>query len=103
MKLAYEALAAGGWAPAVLNAANEVAVARFLEGTIGFTEIPQLIQAVLARCETGHVDSLEDVLEADRAARACAEHCLAQLASRSPGARSGAASTARLNHTGLAS
>ena len=78
LKLAYEALAAGGWAPAVLNAANEVAVARFLAGDIAFPEIPQLIQAVLARCETGRVETLDDVLEADRAARICAERCLAE-------------------------
>ena len=55
--LAYEALAAGGCAPAVLNAANEVAVERFLAGRIAFTDIPQLIEAVLARCEGG---ALED-------------------------------------------
>lgn len=76
LRLAYEALEAGGWAPAVLNAANEVAVARFLAGEIGFTDIPHLIQAVLARCERGVLKSLDDVMEADRAARACAEHCL---------------------------
>jgi len=77
LRLAYEALAAGGCAPAVLNAANEVAVERFLSGKIGFTDIPQLIQAVLTRCERGAVDSLDDVLEADRAARECARRCLA--------------------------
>ena len=78
LKLAYEALQMGGSAPAVLNAANEVAVERFLSGEIAFPEIPQLIQAVLARCTSGRVESLDDVLEADRAARECAEQCLAE-------------------------
>jgi len=68
--LAYEALAQGGGAPAVLNAANEVAVAAFLEGMIGFTQIPALIEWSLA-----HVDgalkpgSLAEVLELDRETR----------------------------------
>jgi 1-deoxy-D-xylulose-5-phosphate reductoisomerase len=78
LRLAYEALQAGGCAPAILNAANEVAVARFLAGDIGFTDIAPLIQAVLARCESGRVETLADVLEADRAARVCAERCLAE-------------------------
>jgi 1-deoxy-D-xylulose-5-phosphate reductoisomerase len=76
LRLAYEALRAGGRAAAVLNAANEVAVERFLAGVIGFTEIPQIIETVLTRCATGTVSVLEDVLEADRAARVCAEACL---------------------------
>jgi 1-deoxy-D-xylulose-5-phosphate reductoisomerase len=77
LTLAYEALAAGGCAPAILNAANEVAVERFLAGRIAFTDIPQLIQAVLARCAGGALRTLDDVLEADRAARECAHQCLA--------------------------
>ena len=78
LRLAYEALQAGGAAPAILNAANEVAVARFLSGEIGYMDIPQLLQAVLELCEGGPVENLDDVLAADRAARACAERCLAQ-------------------------
>lgn len=93
LRLAYEALDAGGWAPAVLNAANEVAVERFLAGAIGFTEIPQLIETVLARCETGQVEDLDDVLEADRAARVCAE---AYLAARSHGTQRNAQATTAL-------
>jgi 1-deoxy-D-xylulose-5-phosphate reductoisomerase len=77
LALAYEALRAGGSAPAVLNAANEVAVERFLAGAIGFTEIPQLIAAVLERCPAGGIEALADVLEADRAAREEAERWLA--------------------------
>ncbi len=104
LRLAYAALEAGGWAPAVLNAANEVAVERFLSGVIGFAEIPQLIEAVLARCETGHVASLEDVLEADRAARACAEQWLSDRSSPASGnARPASVLLPRVNQTGLRS
>jgi 1-deoxy-D-xylulose-5-phosphate reductoisomerase len=76
LRLAYQALEMGGSAPAVLNAANEVAVARFLEQRIGFTEIPKLIEAVLARSNPGELHSLADVLEADRDARARADRYL---------------------------
>ena len=69
LRLAYEALTAGGTAPAVLNAANEVAVASFLAGAAGFRQIPALIEAVLSDVRCGPVDALEDVLAADRAAR----------------------------------
>ena len=73
LRLAYEALAAGGCAPVLLNAANEVAVARFLAGDIAFTEISELIEGVLAHCDISPVESLEDVLAADAAARDCAQ------------------------------
>jgi 1-deoxy-D-xylulose-5-phosphate reductoisomerase len=73
LRLAYEALAAGGTAPAVLNAANEVAVASFLAGTAGFRQIPALIEAVLSDVALRPVGSLEDVLAADRAARESAD------------------------------
>lgn len=77
LRLAYEALETGGAAPVILNAANEVAVARFLAEEIGFTEIPRLIEAVLARCGSSRLEDLSDVFEADRAARECAEDYLA--------------------------
>ena len=80
LKLAYDALAIGGRAPVALNAANEIAVARFLEGRIGFTDIAKLIESVLDAHERGPIESLQDVLEADRAARVCAERCLAAMA-----------------------
>lgn len=70
LRLAYEALAAGGAAPAVLNAANEAAVALFLDDRIGFMDIPRLIEAALA--ETPPLDdagSVEALLAADAAAR----------------------------------
>ena len=74
--LAYSALRAGGSAATVLNAANEVAVARFLAGEIGFMRIPALIEQVLERCPAPRADSLDDVLAIDGDARACAERIL---------------------------
>lgn len=67
--LAYAALRAGGTAPALLNAANEVAVAAFLEGRIGFWDIQACNSEVLARIPSEPADSLEAVLAADRNAR----------------------------------
>jgi 1-deoxy-D-xylulose-5-phosphate reductoisomerase len=66
---AYRALDAGGIAPAVLNAANEVAVASFLDGKLGFDRIAEVIAATLDAVETHAADSLEIVLEADQRAR----------------------------------
>ncbi len=72
LALAYQALRAGGTAPAVLNAANEVAVAAFLERRIPFLAIPRLIEAVLGVLPASPVEVLDDVLAADAAARAAA-------------------------------
>jgi 1-deoxy-D-xylulose-5-phosphate reductoisomerase len=72
VELAYQALAAGGSAPAVLNAANEVAVGAFLERRLGFLDIPSVCAETLSRIPTCAVASLEDALEADRAARSLA-------------------------------
>jgi len=77
--LAYEALAKGGNAPAVLNAANEVAVEAFLEGKLAFTRIPAVIERVLADISWAEVARLEDVLVADAAAREAARHCVASV------------------------
>jgi len=70
--LAYAALAAGGTAPAVLNAANEVAVAAFLGGSARFTEIASACADALARIPVVPVRSLDDALAADASARATA-------------------------------
>ena len=71
--LALEAARAGGLAGAVLNAANEIAVERFLAGRLSFGAIPRVIEGVLSREQgNGDAGSLEDVLAADRAARAVA-------------------------------
>jgi 1-deoxy-D-xylulose-5-phosphate reductoisomerase len=77
LKLARDAAEAGGTAPAVLNAANEIAVGAFLAGRLGFLGIPRLIEVVLGRHAIRAADSLETVLEADRWARELAEATLA--------------------------
>ena len=69
LDLAYEAALAGGSSPAVLNAANEVAVHRFLNRRIGFDEIPTLIRKALDAHPRRAVGSVEDVLEVDREVR----------------------------------
>jgi 1-deoxy-D-xylulose-5-phosphate reductoisomerase len=67
--LAYAALRAGGTAPAVLNAANEVAVEAFLGGRLGFTGIARVIRETMAEVPAGPADGLPAVLAADRKAR----------------------------------
>jgi 1-deoxy-D-xylulose-5-phosphate reductoisomerase len=69
LSLAYQALRAGGTAPAVLNAANEVAVAAFLDTQIAFLAIPRLIEEVLATLPVTRINQLDDLLNADAAAR----------------------------------
>ena len=73
LALAYRALRAGGGAPAVLNAANEVAVSAFLQGRLGFLGIPALVQAVLDAQPAGSADDLAQLLATDAAARRTAE------------------------------
>jgi 1-deoxy-D-xylulose-5-phosphate reductoisomerase len=70
-RLAYEALALGGTAPAVLNAANEVAVQRFLEGAVGFMDIPRLVEKKLAAHAVIADPSLDDIIAADAWGRNC--------------------------------
>ncbi|HLX80140.1 MAG TPA: 1-deoxy-D-xylulose-5-phosphate reductoisomerase [Burkholderiales bacterium] len=82
LQLAYAALRAGGAAPAVLNAANEVAVAAFLEGKLRYTAIPQVIEHALERAPGLRADALEAVLEADRGSRRAAADCVAGLMGR---------------------
>jgi 1-deoxy-D-xylulose-5-phosphate reductoisomerase len=72
LRLAREAAVAGGTAPCVLNAANEVAVHAFLGGRLGFTGIPAVIERVLERLGGRPVHSFDSLYEADRAARATA-------------------------------
>ena len=79
LKLAYQALDAGPSMPAVMNAANEVAVAAFLEGRIGFTAIASVIEEVM----TAHLPfspvTIEDVLHADRWGRVTAAEVIGKL------------------------
>ncbi len=72
LALAREAGVAGGTAPCVLNAANEVAVRGFLDGRIGFLDIASVVEDALAQVPPEPVESLEQVLDADRRARSAA-------------------------------
>lgn len=72
LRLAREALAAGAGAPAVLNAANEVAVAAFLNRKIGFLDIAGIVEAVMQKLGAPAVPDLDAVLAIDEAARAAA-------------------------------
>jgi 1-deoxy-D-xylulose-5-phosphate reductoisomerase len=75
--LAYQALKLGGTAPAVLNAANEVAVGAFLAGTIGFSEIERIVQKTLSQHRVKPDAELEDILSADSwAKRTANELCM---------------------------
>ena len=82
LRLARAAAESGGTAPAVLNAANEVAVEGFLCGQIGFMDIARLIEQVLEQQQLQQVVDLDSVLQADRQARALAGRLLLQLSLR---------------------
>src|ERR1700722_1411794 len=73
LRLAYEAAEAGGTKTVALNAADEVAVAAFLEGSIGFSDIPRIIEDVLAATSSGPMESIAKVLQADQEARRYAQ------------------------------
>ena len=77
LQLAYDVLHEGGTAPAILNAANEIAVAAFLDGRLSFLGIAQLNEAVLTVLPAGPEGSLADVLAADAAARRIAAEMIA--------------------------
>jgi 1-deoxy-D-xylulose-5-phosphate reductoisomerase len=83
LALAIQAAEAGGTAPTILNAANEIAVAAFLAGRIGYTAIASLVGATLGRLPAQAVnrDGLETLLEADLRARAMAEQLIPALVS----------------------
>jgi 1-deoxy-D-xylulose-5-phosphate reductoisomerase len=76
LKLAYQALKEGGSASTLLNAANEIAVAAFLENRIGFLRIPTLISDVLERLPVEPIDSVEAILEVDDKARRLARQLI---------------------------
>jgi 1-deoxy-D-xylulose-5-phosphate reductoisomerase len=79
LALAYEAAEAGGPKTVALNAADEVAVAAFLDGCIRFTQIPDIIKMVLAETKVGKLESISKVLEADAEARRIAHDKIEQL------------------------
>ena len=74
LRLAHEAMAAGGTAPAVFNAANEVAVAAFLQNRVPFLAIPRIIEHTLATVKVAEPTSLDQVLAVDAEARRVAQH-----------------------------
>ena len=76
LQLAYDALAAGGNAPCILNAANEIAVAAFLNRQIGFLEMSDLIEETLNQANFLARPQLEDYIESDRQARELSENIL---------------------------
>ncbi len=79
LRIAREAARAGGTAPCVLNAANEIAVHAFLEGRLRFLEIPAVIEQALEELGSEPVNSFESLYEADRQARELAGETVAAL------------------------
>ena len=79
LDLAYRAIAAGGTAPAILNAANEVAVQAFLELGLGFTDIGTTVDAALQAVAAEPASDLETILAADERARTVAEQTIGAL------------------------
>lgn len=82
LNYAYDAARRGGTAPAIMNAANEIAVAAFLAERIRFTDIPRVISATMSAVAVRAADTLDAVLDADRRAR---EHACEQLHALMPG------------------
>jgi 1-deoxy-D-xylulose-5-phosphate reductoisomerase len=80
VNLAYRAARVGGTLPAVLNAANEVAVAAFLAGRLSFVGIPAVIERAMDGHTPAPITSLDDVLAADAEGRRLAERALARIA-----------------------
>ena len=80
LQLARDAGRAGGTAPCTLNAANEVAVAAFLAGGVGFADIAGVVEQTLERTDVAPLVSLEQVLEADARARVIASELVAVAA-----------------------
>jgi 1-deoxy-D-xylulose-5-phosphate reductoisomerase len=83
VSLAYSALRTGGTLPAVLNAANEVAVEAFIDGRIRLTDIPVLIERVMSNHRSRQIENLEQVIEADKASRVAASEEINKLAASS--------------------
>ena len=73
LRLAYEAAELGGAACIALNAADEIAVSAFLEGSIAFTGIPRTIEAVLEATPSSHPETIQEVLQLDEEARQIAK------------------------------
>jgi 1-deoxy-D-xylulose-5-phosphate reductoisomerase len=80
LRLGFEAASAGGGASAALNAANEVAVAAFLDGQIRFTDIARILESALEKQPGGEPKNLDEVLDIDATARRHAARQVASLA-----------------------
>src|SRR5229473_5270053 len=87
LALAYEAAEAGGAKTVALNAADEVAVAAFLDQQISFDDIPRVIRSVLDETETGKLESISQVLKADSEARVIARERVEQMGEGPAGSR----------------
>jgi 1-deoxy-D-xylulose-5-phosphate reductoisomerase len=85
--LAYEAAESGGAKTVALNAADEVAVAAFLQGRIAFNHIPEIIREVLSATEVGKLESIEQVLQADSGARELAHERVERASGRFEGSQ----------------
>lgn len=79
LDLARQAMRAGGLAPTILNAANEVAVAAFLNQQIGFTNIPQVVEHTLQKLENSVADNIESILNKDKVARHVAQQYILSI------------------------
>ena len=87
LRLAYEAAEAGGAKTVALNAADEVAVAAFLEGSIPFDEIPRIIEDAVSASNSGTLESIAKVLEADAEARRYAQQRVLETSRRTSHSR----------------
>jgi 1-deoxy-D-xylulose-5-phosphate reductoisomerase len=85
LALAYEAAEAGGAKTVALNAADEMAVAAFLQGRIDFTGIPKIIREVVSATEAGKLESIDQVLKADAEARVIARERIERMGERRAG------------------
>lgn len=79
LDLARQAMRAGGLAPTILNAANEVAVAAFLKEQIGFTNIPQVVEHTLQKLENSVAENIECILDKDEIARQVAQQYISSI------------------------
>ena len=82
LRLAREAMKKGGALPCALNAADEIAVAAFLERRLPFLAIPEVIERVLARTSRVRFEKMDDVLAADAEARRMAQEEVTQVTTR---------------------
>jgi 1-deoxy-D-xylulose-5-phosphate reductoisomerase len=78
LRLAYDAASAGGAKTIALNAADEVAVAAFLEEKIGFEDIPRIVEETMVATPAGHLESIQEVLNLDTEARHLATEIVKQ-------------------------